>query len=264
MGTKGVGNAGSGRHDELLHACRLLFGPEVVLSHDFLWYLQPQGAQKAYRQRVREHHPDRHPGVSLEQQTRLHHDFIHLTNAYELLRTYLAERGTVKQGWFAEHASSASPSERPTPPETCRRSATSTASAETYYQGAIPAVELKIGRYLYFRGKVSYQSVLQALQWQRAQRPSIGLLARQWGWLDEHEVHLILRSETVGGRFGERARGLGLLTGAQVDELLVGQQALQQRLGRYYVDQGRFTELQLLMLEHERRMHNSQVYGGNC
>ena len=262
MGTKGMGLAGSGRDEELLHACRLLFGPEVALSHDFLWYLQPQGAQKAYRQRVREQHPDCYPGASLEQQTRLHHDFIHLTTAYELLRSYLAERRTSTRGWSGECAAASTAAQQPRPSGTDRRSAAT--SAETYYRGAVPAVELKIGRYLYFCGKVSYQSVLQALQWQRAQRPSIGLLARQWGWLDEPEVHRILRSETVGGRFGERARGLGLLSGDQVRELLAGQQALQQRLGRYYVDQGRFTELQLLMLEHERRMHNSRLFGGCC
>lgn len=31
----------------LLSACRVLFGPDVEVTSDFLWYLQPEGAKVA-------------------------------------------------------------------------------------------------------------------------------------------------------------------------------------------------------------------------
>jgi len=44
---------------------------------------------------------------------------------------------------------------------------------------AVPNIEVKIGKYLYFRGVTSFQSIFRALKWQREQRPSIGVLVRE-------------------------------------------------------------------------------------
>ena len=48
----------------LLNACRTLFGKEVNLSHEFLYYLQPSGAKTAFRNQAKAHHPDAHASSS--------------------------------------------------------------------------------------------------------------------------------------------------------------------------------------------------------
>lgn len=247
------------RTEELVSACQVLFGPEVEVGPDFLGYLQPDGAKNAYRQRIRERHPDAHPQASHDQLQYLHRQFLSLSSAYELLQSYFVRRGqnTKKQRASTQYSSAVKQPYR-------AGKETRSEEQEIFYRGAIPQVELKIGRYLYFRGKVSFQSVLRALHWQRMQRPSVGQLARCWGWLSDTEVHLILQAESVNGRFGERARRLGLLSTEQVQELLAGQRTVQQRLGSYFVNLGLLNELQLLMLEHERIVHNDLVSGRAC
>jgi len=44
---------------DLLNACRILFGPAVQLSIDFLRDLEPSKLKSAYRKRAFETHPDR-------------------------------------------------------------------------------------------------------------------------------------------------------------------------------------------------------------
>ncbi len=232
---------------ELLSACRMLFGPDVQVNQDFLGYLQAEGAKVAYRKRARESHPDAHPRASQELRRQLHDSFTRLSHAYQTLQVYLTARNMGR----TVRASSKPGVSKPHPP---RQQAD-----ELYYQGPVPWIELKLGRYLYFRGLVSYQEILRALRWQWEQRPCIGVLARQRGWLDDRTVHGILQDGQIRGRFGERALQLGLLTGGQVQELLAIQQRQQKRLGRYFIEQGLFQETDVSSLDSERMAHNRAV-----
>lgn len=241
---------------ELLSACRILFGPEVQLGTDFLGYLQPEGAKVAYRKRARESHPDAHPWAPSEQRQRLHDEFTLVAQAYQTLQAYLAVRNKPQQTNRAGRCSPNARKARQTSPAKAR-------AEELYYHGPVPWIELKLGRYLYFRGLVSYQEVLRSLRWQRGQRPSIGQLARRWGWLDNESVHAILQASSVIGRFGERAVQLGLLGSRHVRELLAAQQQLQPRLGRYFIKRGLLQEAQLAILDYERLVHNQAVAAGD-
>ena len=51
---------------QFLRSCRILFGPEVQITPQFLGYLQPAGVKTAYRKLAMETHPDRscHTGVN--------------------------------------------------------------------------------------------------------------------------------------------------------------------------------------------------------
>jgi hypothetical protein len=54
----------------ILDACRTLFGDEVNLGPEFLGYLQPGGAKSAFRNQVKQHHPDRFAGAAPEVRAR--------------------------------------------------------------------------------------------------------------------------------------------------------------------------------------------------
>ncbi len=46
--------------EQIFNACRVLFGPDVRLTREFLNYLQPAGAKSEYRRRAKRLHPDLH------------------------------------------------------------------------------------------------------------------------------------------------------------------------------------------------------------
>ena len=42
--------------------------------------------------------------------------------------------------------------------------------------------------FAYYQEKISYQDLIDALVWQRRQRPVLGAIASKWGWLSEQQV----------------------------------------------------------------------------
>lgn len=242
---------------EVLTACRLLFGADVVLNEDFLVYLQLDGAKSAYRKRARESHPDAHPWVNRKQLQILEHEFAAVSAAYRKLSAFLKNRPTITETFsdnnmrYRFHKNGIKQTDQP-PRYT---------GSPQRYAGPIPSVKLKIGRYLYFTGIASFQAIVEALSWQRMQRPSIGVLARNTGWLMDADVHHILQSENVKGRFGERALQLGLLKPWQLAELLKQQQSRQERLGQYFVRYHGVSDYKMNLLNDERIKHNTKICG---
>jgi hypothetical protein len=241
--------------EELLSACRILFGPDVVITRDFLWYLQLEGAKSAYWSRAKESHPDAHPDAAITVQIALGNEFGRLTESYQLLCSFLKYREQTKcapNDFFVNR--------RRKEKETHSRGRyTSNNTSELFYNGTVPNIEVKIGRYLYFRGVTSFQSIFKALSWQREQRPSIGALARQWGWLDDKMIRTILSTRHIPGLFGERALAIGALTIRQQNKLVFYQQSLHQRLGQYFILNGIVNEKEMEVLARERVIHNNFV-----
>jgi hypothetical protein len=75
--------------EKLSSACRILFGPDVVINRDFLWYLQMGGAKSAYWSRAKESHPDAHPDAAITVQRALGNEFGRVTESYQLLCSFL-------------------------------------------------------------------------------------------------------------------------------------------------------------------------------
>jgi hypothetical protein len=123
---------------------------------------------------------------------------------------------------------------------------------------------MEVGLYLYYRGAVTYKQLMEALIWQRKQRPTLGKIARRWGWLNPEEVLRILRGSELG-RFGDRAIKMDLLTPFQVNTLLYFQRVNQQRLGNFFVEQkilssGQMERLVQQLEEHNRRFRDHTPY----
>lgn len=240
---------------ELLSACRVLFGRDVVLTRDFLWYLQLEGAKSAFWKKAKESHPDSHPDADVTIHKTLAHDFNRVTESYQLLCSFLHFREQTKFTAFEMFG----PERIKVQEARCREQHKSGLSGELYFNGTIPHIEIKTGKYLYFRGLTSFQSIIKALTWQREQRPLIGSLARQWGWLDDHTVRSVLMAKHLPGRFGERALTMGALTIQQHKKLINYQQSCQQRIGLYFVLNGMVNEREMEALARERIIHNNLV-----
>jgi hypothetical protein len=237
---------------EVFAACRVLFGRQILLSRDFLGYLQPQGAKTAYRKRAKETHPDLYRGQDPKILQQHVQTFREATQAYRLLSLFLREREKqpARTFGFSPHphrredaAGRAEP--RPSPPSPPPVSC--------------PPRQLQIGLYLYYRKVISFRVLAEALVWQRRQRDPFGKVARRWGWLTDAGLARICVARLPFSRFGERAVHLGLLTPFQVRTLLLYQGARQKRLGEYFVERRLVSFQEMEGLVADLRHHNARI-----
>jgi len=167
-------------------------------------------------------------------------DFIHVQEAYELLRGHLhgrVGRRTAPAG-PAVHRGSGS-TRRPgqgTEASGGRRS--STESSAWYWKGGIPKRPLRLGEYLFYTGVISWDMMIRAIVEQRRSRPRLGQLAQEQDLLDGGDLAAGLAARKPGERIGDALRRLGLLSLAEVEELLTEQRRAQKPLGRQLVSLG--------------------------
>ena len=229
----------------LLDACRTLFGDEISLGPEFLAYLQLSGAKVAFRSQAKQNHPDRFACAPPEVRAHQTAVFREIHQAYQLLTNYL------------EHRQS-----RPVP--TCHQQRRKAPRSTTPPAGSrnVPPMPMEFGIFAFYHGKIDYRDLIEALVWQRRQRPSLGTIACQWGWLTDEKVRRILGHHGIGGRFGRKAVELGLLTPLQVEALQRHQRNRQQRLGQYFIERGLMSQNEADQLARELERHNLRFANG--
>lgn len=238
----------------LFNACRILFGAEVQVSQDFLYYLQPSGAKSAFRNQAKAHHPDAHASSSSQVRKQQTERFREIRQAYELISDFLKQRHLRSNSGPGRKASQA-------PPHKSRHSAKQHKPHKPHVKpaSAIPAIQLEFGMYSFYQGKVTYQQLIEALVWQRRQRPTLGALAQKWGWLSGAKVEKILKHRGTSMRFGKKAIELGYLKAHQVDALIKHQRSMQKRIGEYFVEKGLFTEAEAAQIVQNLKSHNIKI-----
>jgi hypothetical protein len=241
---------------EVVQACQTLFGNHVNISRAFLHYVQPSGVKAAYRQKAKETHPDLfaiHPPHIQQKQTEL---FREILSAYDVLNLFFQQRE--KASWRPAAQAPrqrAAKHSRPTPEKPKPRAAEDNA----VYRGNVPKRTLQFGQYLYYRGKISFGALINALIWQRQQRPSIGEIAIRWGLLNAEGVEKISSACLRPRLFGEKAVELGLLSIFQVNTLLLYQRSRQDRLGTYFIRNNILPQEEIDRYARELKEHNAYV-----
>jgi hypothetical protein len=234
-------------------ACGVLFGPEVNPSISFFRYLQPSGLKAAYRKKALETHPDRAEatGKDAAKMTEL---FLEATSAYQRLLPIITSNGTILPGRQGVSEQGADAAGQNGPGET---------PSDHFYAGAVPRRTLLIGQFLYYTGIISWQTLIQAIVWQRKQRPMIGQIALGWRKLSDQQIRVILSAREIGEKFGECAVREGYLGRFDVMALLGRQRRLQRPIGEYFLKQRFLNGQELERLVKRQRMHNQRiVYSG--
>ncbi len=246
---------------DLFQACRTLFGDEASYSSRFLGQsLQMSGLKAAYRKRARETHPDLARSLEVDSCV-LEERFKEVQSAFERLRFYVenparfrlveAGPGTAPTSARREGAPARGAArKRQAPPRDC------------VHAGPLPAGPLPFGRFLFYSGAISHRTLIEALVWQKGQRPPLGAIARQWGWLSREDILGILRKRVPGERFGECAVRQGFIDGDQLRRLTGWQRVLQPRLGAFFAAQGILTAAEVDGLAKAHRLHNWKVRRG--
>jgi len=244
---------------QVIQACQTLFGAEVTVGKGFLCYLQPEGLKSAYRKKAKETHPDlfafETPHV-LQEQTSLFRDVV---DAYDVVSLFFKQReeGLWTPPPYAHASRNRHQGKRQQKkPDTGTDENVNTRPAD---QKPLPLRPMQIGRYLYYRGFISYRALIDAVVWQRKQRPIIGDIALRWGWLNSEAIERIIKAGGFQGRFGEKAVNLDLLSSFQVRVLLYFQHSQQERLGAYFVRHNILETEELERLAREQGEHNARV-----
>jgi hypothetical protein len=244
---------------EIVLACRTLFGSDVNITRDFIHIIQPGGVRSAYRKKAKEHHPDLFAANPVHVQQKQTDRFREIIRAYDILNHFFQQReaGARRLARRITPAPVRSRNQRDAVPRSERAFAKK--EDDTYYRGSVPHEVLQIGQYLYYRGRISVQTLVRSLIWQRKQRPSIGDIAVQWKWLTAEEQRTISRACVRQRLYGGKAVELGLLSVFQVNTILLYQRSHQERLGHYFVRGKIISSAELEGLVGELQEHNAGV-----
>jgi hypothetical protein len=246
--------------EEVLRAGRVLFGPAFAAdAHGWRDVLK-----QTYRRRAMETHPDRARALGRPERE-LAREFEAISDAYRILsgmRAASPARGPAR----APRPAARPPRE----PERARRGPTPPGAPGAPGPGArraggpvppppaapaggprvrvgvrpedLPRRRLRFAEYLYYSGRVRWTDLVDAIAWQRAQRPPIGRIAVDLGFLRPDDVGVILERRRLAAAnaipFGEWAVRIGRMTPYQV-LVAVGHQLRRQRpIGQFFVDRG--------------------------
>lgn len=244
---------------QLFNACHVLFGSEVNVSLDFIHYLQMPGLKAAFRKKALETHPDRAAFLDLgapdleDQFKQVHAAYRELSDYLENPLKFVLIDDSVRKR-YAGHGQSSYHRQRSHP----RPHRSHDKQERSAAMGVWPGQKCLFGRFLYYNGLITYQQLIDAIVWQKAQRPPIGNLALRWRWLYEQEVRDILTRRRFGERFGECALRYGYLTPDKLRLLLGRQNLLQPRIGKYFVEKRILSALSVEGMAGKLRRHNWQ------
>jgi hypothetical protein len=125
----------------------------------------------------------------------------------------------------------------------------------------LPRRRLRFAEYLYYSGRVGWNELVEAIAWQRAQRPPIGRIAVEFGYLAAEDVAAILerrRRASAAMPFGEWAVREGFLSSFQLLAVLGQQLRLQRPIGQFFVERGLLEEDEIDLVRRRILRHNSR------
>ena len=129
---------------QIIQACSILFGDNFSVEKETIEYLQVSGIKQAFRSRVKEYHPDtaRFNGAGTGDEP-----FLKLKDAYDLLVSVKSDK-TIKIE-TDEERNQRHPAKNPR---------------------VLPRRKLRLGEYLYYTGRISWNELIAAITWQRRYR----------------------------------------------------------------------------------------------
>jgi hypothetical protein len=261
--------------EDVLRAGRILFGAAFAAEaggwRDTL--------KATYRRRAMETHPDRARALGRAERE-LVREFRAVADAYRILSSLRAgplPRGVVHppprppvRVWSARAGRAeterrpGSPRAGPGPrPEEAWPRSEGPRVRTSVRPGDLPRRRLRFAEFLYHSGRVRWSELAEAIAWQRTQRPAVGRIAVDFGFLSADDVGVILERRREAGAnavpFGEWAVRLGYLTSFQLLATL-GQQLRQQRpIGQFFVERGLILPGEIDGIRRRILRHNSGV-----
>jgi hypothetical protein len=197
--------------------------------------------KKAFRRQSLRLHPDRAQTLGVTEAL-LTEEFKAMHDAYRLLLPFIT--GPRPRFVFPRTARP----ERPSP---------ETSSADFFWKvGRLPPIRLRFAQFLYYRGLISFKTMIRAIVWQTRQRPRTGELALKLGALSRESIGIVLKHKKIREPFLSAAVRLGLLNAASKEKILAAQRSFNRPIGAYFIKEGILTPARLDDLLAECERHN--------
>jgi len=258
---------------KLLDACVVLLGPQARRAGKaLLAQLSVAMVRSAFRRLALQTHPD------VSGSPRSGSRFIEASRAYELLMAFLLARSRRAAEDRAEPQRPAAPEARPAGGAASAEQGAGTTNGRTsetradgaraagprphrtreiFYGGPLPRRRLRLAEFLYYSGRISWQTLIAALVWQRSSRPRFLELARQLRAVEGMDIIRVLRARAGHERTGETASRLRLLSVEDVARILRIQRARQRPIGRYFIEHTPMTNEDITDFLRELFRHNA-------
>jgi hypothetical protein len=128
----------------------------------------------------------------------------------------------------------------------------------------LPRRRVRLAEFLYYTGRISWAAMVEAITWQRRQRPAVGRIAVDFGFLTPLEVAEVIERRWRAGEgsvpFGEFALRIGLITPFERLAMIGRQARLQRPIGQYFVERGLIQEHEFEDLRRQIVRHNLRHY----
>ncbi len=220
--------------------------------------LDARQLRRAYTRRVFSIHPDR-ARVLGRKPNELEAELKSVNLAYQVLLEQVTKPRRGASSETREQRTRA----RSQDAATRTRERTQRASSSHRWRGRLPKRELPFGEYLYYAHHISWSSLVDALAWQKRQRPMVGELAREQGLLDGFAIAHIHQARGRHERFGACAVRLGYISERELRSVLAHQFSNQDRIGHYFVHSGQLAAERVESFAHDHQQHNASVAGGS-
>ncbi|MDY6905977.1 MAG: hypothetical protein SWH61_14970 [Thermodesulfobacteriota bacterium] len=266
---------------EIINACRVLFSQSTPVDASFLNAIAVADVKSAFRKKAKETHPDRATALGVDRDA-LNGMFRDVVAAYDVLKKLVDNPVAMRKGFSTTNAgkTTARPNTtaRKAPPKRPQQKASQQdfqnrkgshwqkASrpddrnrAGFHFKGVFPNRELKLGEFLYYAGQISWKSLIEAIIWQRQQRPRVGEIAISWNILTMAEVIEIIQNKSYTQRFCEYALENGFFTPFQHLAVISRQKQLQPRFGEHFIQTGTFTQDHLKRIVRHLQDHNAKI-----
>ncbi|MDY6934145.1 MAG: J domain-containing protein [Spirochaetota bacterium] len=235
--------------DEIINAFLLLFDPIRKVSPNLISGLKQEEIKTAYRKKAFETHPDRAKSIG-ESESDMAERFKQVNLAYEKLYSFLENNLSSLNNINSsesDHNSNKSNSKR------------KKWASDPFYNGIIPNMELLIGQFIYYSGYISWGTLIQAIVWQRRQRPLFGQIAIDWNILSEEEIREILQVKTYKDKIGEYALRNDYISLFEYMAIMGKQRNLQRPIGEYFIQNGFVNSKNMESMVKRLQVHNRRV-----
>jgi hypothetical protein len=128
----------------------------------------------------------------------------------------------------------------------------------------LPRRRIRLAEFLYYSGRISWTVMVEAIAWQRQQRPAVGRIAVDYGFLTPLEVMEVIDRRRKAGAgdvpFGEFALRIGMITPFERLAMVGRQTRLQRPIGQFFVERGLVAEPEFDEFRRQIVRHNLRHY----